>query len=221
MPAARVRIGWVMLLLAGGCCPQPLSPSLADLEALKVHVAKVQGTREVDVYKVSYMVCAPLRHAWDPCWEVQEWLQSTALVDRVEQVGSTAEEQRYRVHYRNPVTNAINRRRIVVRRDDDAKRIHIEPDTIAEGQIAGCTITMRPFFEESTLVEVEVRFTSGWLTRVLEFLLAPVGLIAGNPVDRWVQKFAQDVANKHRRVANAAYRAGAGPPNKHQLAQPG
>ncbi len=221
MPAARVRIGWVMLLLAGGCCPQPLSPSLADLEALKVHVAKVQVTPELDVYKVSYMVCAPLRHAWDPCWEVREWLQSTTLVTKVEPVGSTPEGQKYRVHYKHPVTNAINRRRIVVRHDDDAKGIQIEPDTIAEGQIAGCTITMRPFLENSTLVEAEVRFTSGLLTRFLEFLLAPAGLIAGNPVDRWVQKFAQDVANEHRRVADAAYRAAAGAPNKHHLAQPG
>ena len=80
---------------------------------------------------------------------------------------------------------------------------------------------MRPFLENSTLVEAEVRFTSGLLTRFLEFLLAPAGLIAGNPVDRWVQRFAQDVDNEHRRVADAAYRAGAGPPNKHQLAQSG
>ncbi len=221
MPAPRVRIGWVTLLLAGGCCPQPLSPSLADLEALKVHVAKVQVAPELDVYKVSYMVGAPLRHTWDPCWEVREWLQSTTLVIKVEPVGSTAERQKYRVHYKHPVTNAINRRRIVVRHDDDAKGIQIEPDTIAEGQIAGCTITMRPFLENSTLVEAEVRFTSGLLTRFLEFLLAPAGLIAGNPVDRWVQKFAQDVANEHRSVAEAAYRARAGPPNKHHLAQPG
>ena len=72
--------------LLGGCAKsifQSSSPTLDDLESLKVHVARIQSTEESDIFRIVYAVNVPFELVWEKALELPEWFKSAQNIEDI------------------------------------------------------------------------------------------------------------------------------------------
>ncbi|MHC4980523.1 MAG: caspase family protein [Planctomycetota bacterium] len=211
----RVRSLGLMLVAAvaaGGCATrifQPASPTLAGLERGDVHVSKVQGTEDSDVYKITYVANVPAEVAWETAMEMPQWLQSNRMVGEFAPLatgggrgGGTGEvEQRYLVRWRDSTLQEL-----VLRRDDARKLIDIAivPHNGADRQWGHCTVMMGPYRRNSAIIEAEVSVSWTFGSRLTNLLLTPAHLITGPKVENDLQALWEDLALAHREASERA-----------------
>ncbi|MHC4318896.1 MAG: caspase family protein [Planctomycetota bacterium] len=212
-----MRVWGLVLMLAasvfaGGCAArifQPTSPTLADLERGDVHVSKMQGTQDSDVYKITYVANVPAEVAWETAMEMPQWLRNNRMVDEfaplppepVQEPGAGEGGQRYLVRWRDSTLQEL-----VLRRDDARKLIDIAvvPHDAAETQWGHCTVMIGPYRRHSAIIEAEVRVSWTFGSRLVDLLLAPANLIAGAKVANDLQTLWEDLALAHRGASELA-----------------
>ncbi len=199
MRALCAAIGAILLCGCGaGQMFRSPSPTLAELEGGAVHVYKAQGRGDVDVYEITYSVNGPLDVAWPATAAIADWIAS-ALVAEVSPIPTGNEdERRFLIQWKQG-----NAREIVIRRDQSSTPKIIDISVVARSRAVAqwgyCTIKMRRFLEDSTLVEVEVQVLRDVFARFLELLLTPVTLIVGSAAQAQVREFWEHLAMEHRR----------------------
>lgn len=210
MRALFTALGTILLWGCGaGQMIQSRSPTLAELEEGAVHVYKEQGRGDVDIHKVTYSVNSPLDVAWATTTAIADWIESSEMVVEVSPI-STRDEDKEEFLIRWKQGNA---KRIVIRRDQTAKAIDISDAAKSQtvGQWGHCTIKMRRFLEDSTLVEVEVQVLRDVFARFLELLLTPVTLIVGSSAQAQVREFWEHLAMEHRQASTEGDASELGP----------
>ena len=89
----------VAVVSAGGCAAgifQPASPTLADLERGDVHVSKVQGIQDSDIYKITYVANVPADVAWETAMEMPQWLRNNRMVGEFAPLPTEGDRRRRR-----------------------------------------------------------------------------------------------------------------------------
>jgi hypothetical protein len=207
-------LGLASAAIAGGCATrifQPTSPTLAGLERGDVHVSKVQGTGDSDVYKITYVANVPAQVAWEAAMEMPEWLRSNRMVgefaplpdssDAAAESATTDLGRRYLVRWRDSTLQEL-----VLRRDDTKRLIDIAivPHEEAERQWGHCTVMVGPYRRNSAIVEAEVSVSWTFGSRLADLLLAPANLITGPRVENNLQTLWEDLALAHREASERA-----------------
>jgi len=204
----------VAALVAGGCAArifQPASPTLAGLERGEVHVSKVQGTGDSDVYKITYVANVPAQVAWATAMEMPQWLRSNKMVsefaplppagDDSPGAASAEFDQRYLVRWRDSTLQEL-----VLRRDDTKRLIDIAivPPDKADRQWGHCTVMIGPYRRNSAIIEAEVSVSWTFGSRLANLLLMPAHLITGPRVENNLQTLWEDLALAHREASERA-----------------
>lgn len=174
------------------------SPTLAELEGGAVHVYREHGRGDVDIYKVTYSVDSPLDMAWRTPAEVADWIGSAEMIADISPISTVDDDgQHFLVRWKQG-----NAQEIVIRRDQRKKSKVIDISVVAQSRAVGqwghCTIEMRRFLEESTLVEVKVEVLADVFSRFLDLLLTPITLVVGSSAQAQVRQFWEDLAMAHR-----------------------
>jgi uncharacterized caspase-like protein len=203
----------VAAVSAGGCAArifQPASPTLTGLEQGDVHVSKVRGTQDSDIYKITYVTNVPAEVAWHTAMEMPQWLPDNRMVGEFaalsgdggrETAGSGEGVQRYLVRWRDSTVQEL-----VLRRDDTRKLIDITivPHSRTDTQWGHCTVMIGPYRRNSALVEAEVRISTTFGSRLANLLLTPANLITGPQVENRLQVLWEDLALAHRGASERA-----------------
>jgi uncharacterized caspase-like protein len=194
---------------------QPASPTLTGLEQGDVHVSKVRGTENSDVYKITYVANDPAEVAWGTAMEMPQWLRNNRMVGEFAPLpsddGSGAAGvggvggQRYLVRWRDSTVQEL-----ILRRDDTKQLIDVTigPDGRADQQWGHCTVMIGPYRRHSALIEAEVRVSTTFGSRLAGLLLAPANLITGPQVENRRQALWEDLALAHRDASERALEAG-------------
>jgi hypothetical protein len=194
--------------LVGGCAArifQPASPTLVALERGDVHVSKVLGTGDSDIYKITYVAGVPSDVAWETAMEMPQWLRNNRMVSEFtplpEASAGEAAAQHYLVRWRDSTVQEL-----VVRRDEAKSLIDIAivPRGRGDQQWGHCTVMIGPYRRNSAIVEAEVRVSTSFGSRLAGLLLAPANLIAGPQVENRLQKLWEDLAVAHRDASERA-----------------
>jgi hypothetical protein len=196
---------------------QPASPTLSSLERGDVHVSRVRGREDTDVYKITYTADVPDDVAWEAAMEMPRWLRNNRMVREIAPLNAPTvgaadappalEEQdgrRYVVRWRDSTIQEL-----IVRRDEARMLIDITivPHDPDQQQWGHCTIVIGPYRRHRALIEAEVRVSRTFGSRIADLLLAPAALIAGDDVENRLQDVWEDMAVAHRRTAERALEA--------------
>jgi hypothetical protein len=197
----------VAAAFVGGCAArifQPASPTLAGLERGEVHVSKVQGTEDSDVYKITYVANVPAQVAWATAMDMPQWLRSNRMVGEFAPLPAAGDDppraataelgQRYLVRWRDSTLQEL-----VLRRDDTKRLIDIAilPHDEADRQWGHCTVMIGPYRRNSAIIEA-------FGSRLASLLLTPANLITGPRVENNLQALWEDLALAHRGASERA-----------------
>ncbi|MHC4142959.1 MAG: hypothetical protein ACYSUF_14220 [Planctomycetota bacterium] len=192
----------VAALGAGGCAArifQPASPTLAGLERGEVHVSKVQGTEDSDVYKITYVANVPAQVAWATAMDMPQWLRSNRMVGEFAPLPAAGDDPL--VRWRDSTLQEL-----VLRRDDTKRLIDIAilPHDEADRQWGHCTVMIGPYRRNSAIIEAEVSVSWTFGSRLASLLLTPANLITGPRVENNLQALWEDLALAHREASERA-----------------
>lgn len=183
----------VIVLTAGCRSETQRSPTLLDLRAGRISIFEMEGTTENDVFVVTYMVDAPKDVAWSVTTGIPDWLEDTSIIESVHQVGGDGSA--YAIIWKDRTEQ-----RAFVDRDPSKglAQISFLPGQEFVGGVAACSILMRPMFEQSTLVEAEIRLTNSLANRLANLIVLPLGVV--NIADRGarLRQFWGEIADSHR-----------------------
>ena len=216
-PAGLVLVAAVAAVGCSGRMFQPVSPTLSTLERGDVHVSKVRGHENTDIYKVTYTADVPADLAWEAAMEMPQWLRNNRMVKEFAPLvapsaggaleplaAPTDDGQRYVVRWRDSTIQELIVRRDEARRLIDVTVVPHDPD---QQQWGHCTVVIGPYRRHSAIVEAEVRVSTTFGSRLADLLLAPANLIAGPEVENRLQDLWEDMAVAHRAAAERAIEA--------------
>ncbi len=208
---AAIRLGcWacmlsLTLLTLPACSTAVLhpSPTVYQLEQGDTWISPTLTTDDASIYGVAYVVNASIASTWDATDRVVDWwATSSDAITAIEDCGRDHDgSRRLKITWRNGTEQEVR-----CRRNPVAHRIYLDfmADRPALGQIATCSIRLRPFLPNSTLVEAEITIRSSFMKRLVEVLLPPVGvvgLVQAAALDAELRRLWTDASEVHRTEA--------------------
>jgi hypothetical protein len=147
-------------------------------------------------------VNAPLAAAWTATEALPDWAIKTKLLTEFVPTNTSdpAAAEEFFVRWRDGAAQVTTVHRDVVKHQIEMK---FEKSPI--GSPGECTIVMRPFFEDSTLVKAEIRLANDFAIRLAGLIVAPIGIYFSVDQDLTLSGFWRDLAKQHRNASEASH----------------
>ena len=197
-----------VVALSGGCTDILNSGGarLTDIINNEVGIEKRKNTPDSNVYLVTYKVDGRVDRTWAASQDVMAWLKETEFFSDITPLpgagsGSAGDRDGERYYVELPGSRGGYVISVVV--DDSKRMIDIVSDAPSQNadEVTYLNIKMQPFLEGSTLVTAELRVTGGFLSALKSLGRIPEWLLTGRAIDKWLDNFAEQLAEVHREKA--------------------